>query len=156
MYPEAVSPVPTETVYNEHSLERASSIGEITYDTHDANGFVGNGYGGTNMNGESVAASPTPYSTSEYNGNGYTGYDENGSVISANGNGSIMSGFNGNDSTVCGYNGNENGSAQFVRRRLLPSIPKGEKHMYIFFLVFSSPAPLHMCLKCAELHYFSN
>ncbi len=136
MYPEAVSPVPTETGYNGQSLERASSIGEIPYNTHNANGFVTNCYNGTNMNGGSVAASPTPSATNGYNGNGYTGYNENGSIISANGNGSTynengstVNGYNGN-----GYNGNENGGAQFVRRRLLPAIPKGEKHTFPFCL----------------------
>lgn len=130
MYPEAVSPVPTESGYNGQSLERASSIGEIPYDTHDANGFISNGYNSTNMNGGSAATSPTPYATNEYNGNGYTGYNENGSIISNNGNGSTVSGCIENGSSVSytgnGYNGNDSG-AQFVRRRLLPAIPKGEK-----------------------------
>ncbi|KAM7405102.1 hypothetical protein PAMP_012387 [Pampus punctatissimus] len=134
VYPEAVSPVPTETDYNGQSLDRASSIGEIPYDTHDANDFVSNSYNGTNMNGESVPASPIPYNTNGYNGNEYTGYNENGSVISTNGNGSTV---NGNGSTVSGYNGNgfngnENDSAQFVRRRLLPSIPRGRKPAFNF------------------------
>uniref|UniRef100_A0A4W6E2B6 Voltage-dependent L-type calcium channel subunit alpha n=1 Tax=Lates calcarifer TaxID=8187 RepID=A0A4W6E2B6_LATCA len=130
VYPEAVSPVPTESGYNGQSLERASSIGEIPYDTHDANGFISNGYNSTNMNGGSAATSPTPYATNEYNGNGYTGYNENGSIISNNGNGSTVNGCIENGSSVSytgnGYNGNDSG-AQFVRRRLLPAIPKGEK-----------------------------
>ncbi|XP_044207690.1 voltage-dependent L-type calcium channel subunit alpha-1D [Thunnus albacares] len=134
VYPEAVSPAPTETGYNEQSLERANSIGEIPYDT---NGYVSNGYDGTNMNGESVAASPSPYPTNGYNGNGYTGYNENGSIISANGNGSTVNGCHENGSTVSGYtgngyNGNENGNTQFVRRRLLPSIPRGHKPAFNF------------------------
>lgn len=141
VYPEAVSPVPIETGYNGQSLERASSIGEIPYDTHNANDFVSNGYNGTNMNGESVAASPSPYTTNGYNGNGYTSYNENGSIISGNGNGSTLNGCLENGSTVSGYtgngyNGNENGSSQFVRRRLLPSIPKGEKRTFCFFYRF--------------------
>uniref|UniRef100_A0A4W6E117 Voltage-dependent L-type calcium channel subunit alpha n=1 Tax=Lates calcarifer TaxID=8187 RepID=A0A4W6E117_LATCA len=60
VYPEAVSPVPTESGYNGQSLERASSIGEIPYDTHDANGFISNGYNSTNMNGGSAATSRKP------------------------------------------------------------------------------------------------
>lgn len=127
MYPEAVSPVPTETGYNGQSLERASSIGEIPYDPHDANGFVSNGYNDTNMNGGSVTASPTPYATNGYDGNGYTDYNENGSVFSTNGNG-----------TTCSEHGNENGRTQFVRRRLLPAIPKGEKHIFFWLFCFFS------------------
>lgn len=126
MYPEAVSPVPTETGYNGQSLERASSAEEMPYD----NGFVSHMNGG-NMNGGSVAASPTPYATNGYNGNGYTGYNEGGSIYSTNGNG-IMGNENG--STISGYNGNENGSTQFVRRRLLPAIPKGDRHTFSFVL----------------------
>uniref|UniRef100_A0A665T8T3 Voltage-dependent L-type calcium channel subunit alpha n=1 Tax=Echeneis naucrates TaxID=173247 RepID=A0A665T8T3_ECHNA len=118
VYPDAVSPVPSETGYNGQILERASSIGEIPY---DANGFVTNGYNGASINGGSTAASPTPYDANGYNGNGYVGYNENGSVISANGNGS----------TGNGYGGNENGT-QFVRRRLLPAIPKGRKPAFNF------------------------
>ncbi|XP_035812250.2 voltage-dependent L-type calcium channel subunit alpha-1D isoform X1 [Amphiprion ocellaris] len=137
VYPEAVSPVPPETGYNVQSLERASSIGETPYDTHHNNGFVSNGYSDTNMNGGSVGASPTPYATEAYNGNGYTGYNGNGSIISTNGNGSTMNGCNENGSAVSGYNGNgyngnENSDAQFVRRRLLPSIPKGRKPAFNF------------------------
>uniref|UniRef100_A0A4W6E1K1 Voltage-dependent L-type calcium channel subunit alpha n=1 Tax=Lates calcarifer TaxID=8187 RepID=A0A4W6E1K1_LATCA len=135
VYPEAVSPVPTESGYNGQSLERASSIGEIPYDTHDANGFISNGYNSTNMNGGSAATSPTPYATNEYNGNGYTGYNENGSIISNNGNGSTVNGCIENGSSVSytgnGYNGNDSG-AQFVRRRLLPAIPKGRKPAFNF------------------------
>ncbi|XP_035511865.1 voltage-dependent L-type calcium channel subunit alpha-1D-like [Morone saxatilis] len=134
VYPEAVSPVPTETGYNDQVLERANSIVEIPYDSQDANGYVSNGYNDTNMNGGSVATSPTPYDTNEYNGNGYSGYNDNGSVISANGNGSTfndngssINGYNGN-----GYNGNENGTSQFTRRRLLPTIPKGRAPTFNF------------------------
>ncbi|XP_029910745.1 voltage-dependent L-type calcium channel subunit alpha-1D-like isoform X2 [Myripristis murdjan] len=129
VYPEAVSPVPTETGYNGQSLETASSLGEMTYGNHGANGLVGNGYDGTSMNGGSVAASPSPYTANGYNVNGYNGYSENGSIIS-NGNGSTINEFNGNGSTVNGYNGyngNDNGDMRFVRRRLLPAIPKGRK-----------------------------
>uniref|UniRef100_A0A668A423 Voltage-dependent L-type calcium channel subunit alpha n=1 Tax=Myripristis murdjan TaxID=586833 RepID=A0A668A423_9TELE len=77
----------------------------------------------------SVAASPSPYTANGYNVNGYNGYSENGSIIS-NGNGSTINEFNGNGSTVNGYNGyngNDNGDMRFVRRRLLPAIPKGRK-----------------------------
>lgn len=81
------------------------------------------------MNGGSVATSPTPYATNGYNGNGYNGYNENSSVVSANGNGSTCIENNG-------YNGNESSSAQFVRRRLLPAIPRGETRILIFFSVF--------------------
>lgn len=121
MYPEVVSPVPTETGYNGQSLERASSIGEIAYDHQDAQEFVSNGYNDSNVNGGSVATSPAPYDTNTngYNGNGYMGYSENGSLFSTNTNGN---GCNENDSAVSGYAGNKN-----VRRRLLPAIPKGEK-----------------------------
>lgn len=133
VYPEAVSPIPTEIGYNEPSLERASSV-EIPYDTHDANGYVGDGYTDANINGGSVATSPTPYSMDGYNENGYNGY--NGNDISNNGNGgtcnengSTINGYNGN-----GYNGSENGAAQFVRRRLLPAIPRGETRAFNFAL----------------------
>ncbi|XP_047431902.1 voltage-dependent L-type calcium channel subunit alpha-1D [Mugil cephalus] len=136
VYPEAVSPVPTETGYNVQSLETAGSIGEIPYDGHNANGFVGNGYGDANMNGSSVAPSPTPYATDGYNGNGYAGYNENGSIISNNGNGSAMNGFNENGSIVSGYNENGYNESQsngsHFRRRLLPSIPKGHKPAFNF------------------------
>lgn len=114
MYPEVVSPVPTETGYNGQSLERASSIGEIAYDHQDAQEFVSNGYNGSNANGGSVATSPAPYDTNGYNGNGYMGYSESGSLFSAN--------TNGNACNENGYAGNKN-----VRRRLLPAIPRGEK-----------------------------
>lgn len=117
MYPEAVSPVPTETDYNRQSLERASSIGEIPYHHQDADGFVSNGYNGSNMNGDSAAPSPVPYNTNGYDGNGYMGYSENGSVFSTNTNGNTC---NENGSTISSYIGNKN-----VRRRLLPAIPKG-------------------------------
>lgn len=119
MYPEVVSPVPTETGYNGQSLERASSIGEIAYDHQDAQEFVSNGYNDSNVNGGSVATSPTPYDTNGYNGNGYMGYSENGSLFSTNTNGNAC---NENSSAVSSYAGNKN-----VRRRLLPAIPKGEK-----------------------------
>lgn len=126
MYPEVVSPLPTETGYNGQSLERASSIGErassigeIAYDHQDAQEFVSNGYNDSNVNGGSVATSPAPYDTNGYNGNGYTGYSENGSLFSANTNGNAC---NENGSAVSTYTGNKN-----VRRRLLPAIPKGEK-----------------------------
>ncbi|XP_040007852.1 voltage-dependent L-type calcium channel subunit alpha-1D [Xiphias gladius] len=137
VYPEAVSPVPTETGYNGQSLDRASSIGEIPYDTQDSNGFISMGFNNTYMNGESVAASPTPYATNGYNGNGYTGYSENGSIISTNGNGSTTSGCNENGSSVTGcngngYSGNENSGMQFVRKRLLPAIPRGHKPAFNF------------------------
>lgn len=124
MYPDAASPLPTETVYNGQSLDGTSSIGEIRYDTPETSGFVSNGYTDNNMNGGSVALSPTPYATNTYNGNGYVGYHDNGST---NGHGSMMSGCIENGSTINGYNGVENGATQFVRRRLLPSIPKGKK-----------------------------
>lgn len=117
MYPEAVSPVPTETGYNGQSLERASSIGEISYDPHDVNGFPR--FNDANMNGGSVTASPTPYATNGYDGNRYTGYNENGSIISTNGHGN-----------TCSEHGNEGGRTQFVRRRLLPAIPTGEEHFF--------------------------
>ncbi|XP_034393717.1 voltage-dependent L-type calcium channel subunit alpha-1D [Cyclopterus lumpus] len=128
VYPEAVSPLPTETGYNGQSLESTVSFGEIPYDAPVANGFDGDGYNDTNMNGGSVTASPTPYATNGYNGNGYAGDNDTGSIVSTNGNGSTM---NGNGSTFSGYtgnsyNGNENGT-QFVRRRLLPLIPQGRK-----------------------------
>lgn len=123
MYPEAVTPEPTETGYNTQSLERASSIGEMPYGANGANSYVSNGYNDTSMNGGSAATSPTPYATNGYNGNGYTGYNE-GSIVGTNGNGNMC---NENGSTISGYNGNENGGTQFVRRRLLPAIPKGEK-----------------------------
>ncbi|XP_017265131.1 voltage-dependent L-type calcium channel subunit alpha-1D isoform X2 [Kryptolebias marmoratus] len=131
---DAVSPVPTETGDIGPSLDRASSIGEIPYDAHDANGFVSNNYGENNMNGGSVAVSPTPYESDGYNRNGYSdmGYNETSSYISNNGNGSMMSGCNDNVSTVNGYNGNENNGSQFVRRRLLPAIPKGRKPAFNF------------------------
>uniref|UniRef100_A0A672JIM5 Voltage-dependent L-type calcium channel subunit alpha n=1 Tax=Salarias fasciatus TaxID=181472 RepID=A0A672JIM5_SALFA len=116
--------------YNLQSLERASSIGEIPYD--NANDFASNGYSDANVNGGSAAVSPTPYATDGYNGNGYASYAENGSVIGTNGNGSTVNGCNENGSSVGGgyngngYSGSETNGAQFVRRRLLPAIPKGE------------------------------
>lgn len=165
MYPEAVSPVPTDTGYNGQSLEIDSSLGEIPYDSNGTNDFINNGYSDANINGGSAAVSPTPCTPNEYNVNVYPGYSENESTfIPANGNGSTVSGghensgsvvdyagngYNANengssvnDYTGSGYNANENGSsvkdyadngyntnessgAQFVRRRLLPAIPKG-------------------------------
>ncbi|XP_028309456.1 voltage-dependent L-type calcium channel subunit alpha-1D [Gouania willdenowi] len=124
-YPEAVTPVPTETGFNAQSLERESSIGGGLYDAHATNGFVSNGYSDVNMNGGSVAVSPTPYTTTTngYNSNGYPGYSENGSVICTNDN---------NGGTVGGYNGDGNNGSQYVRRRLLPAIPKGRKPTFNF------------------------
>lgn len=111
-------------------MERASSIGETPY---AANGEISyasnNGYNGASVNGGSAATSPTPYTTNGYNGNGYSGYGE-GSIVGVNGNGNIC---NENGSAVNGFNGNENGGAQFVRRRLLPAIPKGEKTLCLEF-----------------------
>lgn len=116
--------------YNPQSLERASSIGETPYAANGDFSYVGsNGYNGASVNGGSAATSPTPYSANGYNGNGYSGYSE-GSIVGANGNGNIC---NENDSTANGYNGNENGGAQFVRRRLLPAIPKGENTLGLEF-----------------------
>lgn len=132
MYPDPVSPVPTESGYNGQSLDRASSIGEIPY---DANGFISNGYSDTNMNGGSAAVSPTPYDTNGYNGNEYTCYSENGSII--NGNGSMISNENGGGYNENGYNGNERSGGQFVRRRLLPTIPRGETNCVTLFLQHS-------------------
>lgn len=118
-YPDAITPEPTEMGYNPQSLERASSIGETPYAPNgDLSYFNSNGYNGASVNGCSTATSPTPYAT-----NGYPGYSE-GSVVGANGNGNVC---NENSSTVNSYNSNGNGSAQFVRRRLLPALPKGEK-----------------------------
>ncbi|XP_067382522.1 voltage-dependent L-type calcium channel subunit alpha-1D isoform X2 [Channa argus] len=129
-YPEHVSPLPTESGYNGQSLDRAGSIGEIPYDSQDASGFVSNGYTNTATNEQNAAESPTPYNGNGYNENAYMGYSENGSIISTNGNGSTMSGGNGYNGNGC--NGNENGGTQFVRRRLLPSIPKGRKPAFNF------------------------
>ncbi|XP_055366056.1 voltage-dependent L-type calcium channel subunit alpha-1D isoform X2 [Betta splendens] len=137
MYPEPISPVPTETGYNGLSLDRASSIGEALYDSQDASDFVGNGYAVAATNGESVAESPAPYAASEYNG---TGLVENGSFVSANGIEGAMSVSNDNGSAANGYGsygsngygGEEAGGTQFVRRRLLPSIPKGRKPAFNF------------------------
>ncbi|XP_075331236.1 voltage-dependent L-type calcium channel subunit alpha-1D [Odontesthes bonariensis] len=137
VYPDAVSSLPTDTGFNGQMLDGTSSVGEIPYDTHDANGFVSNGYSEDNMNGGSAAVSPTPYTPNEYNGNGYAGYHENGSIISMNGNGSTVNGstvggYNGNGYNGNGYNGSENGAAQFVRRRLLPAIPRGHTPAFNF------------------------
>ncbi|XP_055078750.1 voltage-dependent L-type calcium channel subunit alpha-1D [Periophthalmus magnuspinnatus] len=155
-FPDAASPVAPETVDHGHGLDRASSLGEMPIDTPNANGFT-HGFNGTSVNGEIVAPSPSPYpngynangynangynangynangyNANGYNANGYAGYSENGSVMSANGNGSTVSngqssnGYNGN-----GYANNQNGNAQFVRRRLLPTIPKGRKPAFNF------------------------
>lgn len=127
-YPDAVSPVPSDTGYNGQSFDAASSFGEIPYDSNDSNGFMSNGYSSTNMYGGSLAASPTPNSTDGYGLNGYSGYDKNGSVVSTNGNESVVSDYNGSGVSVrsFGYNGSEHGGSQFVRRRLLPAIPQGE------------------------------
>ncbi|RVE70824.1 hypothetical protein OJAV_G00068930 [Oryzias javanicus] len=134
-YPEPMSPLPTDSGFNGQSLDTTSSIGEIPYDTPIANDFVDNGYSEGNINVESAAVSPTPYEESIHNGNGYTGYHGNGDA-SINGNGSTVSGFNENGSTFSGYNEHgysENGGpSQFVRRRLLPSIPKGRKPAFNF------------------------
>ncbi|KAK5864132.1 hypothetical protein PBY51_001095 [Eleginops maclovinus] len=105
-----------------------------------ANGYAngGNGYIGGNIHGETVTVSPTHYGSNGYTGNGYI--SENGSIVSANGSGSTMNGtesssmisgftgngFNGNGFTGNGFNGNDNGSS-FIRRRILPAIPKGRK-----------------------------
>nr|XP_023010685.2 voltage-dependent L-type calcium channel subunit alpha-1D isoform X2 [Maylandia zebra] len=137
MYPEAVSPVPTDAGYNGQSLERGSSLGEIPYDSNGTSGFVSNDYTDINMNGGSAATSPTPYTTNEYNENGYPRYSENGNgIMTANGNGSTMSGGHENGSSIDytgnGYTTNENSGAQFVRRRLLPAIPKGHKPAFNF------------------------
>ncbi|XP_029689354.1 voltage-dependent L-type calcium channel subunit alpha-1D [Takifugu rubripes] len=125
-YPEVVSPVPTETGYNGQNLERASSIGEIAYDHQDAQEFVSNGYNDGNVNGGSVATSPTPYDTNGYNGNGYNGngyngYSENGSLFSTNTNGN-----------ACNENGSGYADSKNVRRRLLPAIPKGRRPAFNF------------------------
>lgn len=140
VYPEPVSPVPTESGYNGQSLERASSIGEIPCVTPDTNGYIANGYTTADMNGGSVATSPTPYDANGYNGNDYAGYNENGSIISTNGNESAVNGFNGNGSSIGGYNGyngSENNGSQFVRRRLLPAIPRGESLLLLLWYIGS-------------------
>ncbi|CAJ1084661.1 voltage-dependent L-type calcium channel subunit alpha-1D [Xyrichtys novacula] len=131
-YPEAPSPLPTDST----DVNRQSSVSEIPYNT---NGIVSNGYNGTNVNGESAAPSPTPYTANGYNGNGYngngyTGYNGNGSAISTSG---VGTSYNENGSSVGshtgnGINGKENGSAGFVRRRLLPAIPKGHAPSFNF------------------------
>ncbi|KAF6721167.1 Voltage-dependent L-type calcium channel subunit alpha-1F [Oryzias melastigma] len=128
-YPEPMSPLPTDSGFNGQSLDATSSMGEIPYDTPVANDFIDNGYSDANINVESAAVSPTPYEENMHNGNGYSGYHGNGGA-SINGNGSTVSGFNENGSTFSGYDhgyGENGGSSQFVRRRLLPSIPKGRK-----------------------------
>ncbi|MEQ2218126.1 hypothetical protein XENOCAPTIV_029822 [Xenoophorus captivus] len=84
-YPEAVSPVPTETGDNGQTFDRDSSIGEIPYGAPDPNGFIGSE---NNMNGGSTAVSPTPYDTNGYNRNGYTGYNVNDIILGTNDNGS--------------------------------------------------------------------
>ncbi|MEQ2274996.1 hypothetical protein XENORESO_017874, partial [Xenotaenia resolanae] len=90
-YPEAVSPVPTETGDNGQTFDRDSSIGEIPYGAPDPNGFIGSE---NNMNGGSTAVSPTPYDTNGYNRNGYTGYNVNGIILGTNDNGSRKPAFN--------------------------------------------------------------
>lgn len=125
-----MSTLPTEIGYNDHSLDRANSTGEIPYDASNASGFMSNDYNATNMNGESVAPSPSPYPVIGFNTNGYAGYHENGSVLSTNGNGSTLSSGHENGGTGNGYNGNDyvsnqNSGTQFVRKRLLPTLPKG-------------------------------
>ncbi|CAG03930.1 unnamed protein product, partial [Tetraodon nigroviridis] len=101
-YPEAVSPVPTETGYIGQSLETASSVGMIPYGHQDAQELASNGYNDSNTNGGSVATSPTPYDQNGYNGNGYMGYSENGSIFSTNGNTCMENG-----STPSGYAGEQ-------------------------------------------------
>ncbi|XP_070400944.1 voltage-dependent L-type calcium channel subunit alpha-1D isoform X4 [Nothobranchius furzeri] len=124
-YPGAVSPGPTETGDNSLGVEMAGSVGGVPYESHDANGFVSNGYTENNMNGGSVAVSPTPYETMGFSEDGYTDYPENSSVIGTNAHGE-------NGSMAGGYNGSESSSAQFVRRRLLPAIPRGRKPAFNF------------------------
>lgn len=139
MYPEAVSPVPTERSYNGPTLERVSSVGEAPYGHPEPRLFAnGNGYHEGSVDVASGATSPTPYSVNGYNGNGYMGYGENGSVFSANGNGYVDNG-----SSVSGYIGNKS-----LRRRLLPAIPKGEKQAIIpvlfsrrFLITFPTSRP---------------
>ncbi|XP_043955397.1 voltage-dependent L-type calcium channel subunit alpha-1D isoform X1 [Gambusia affinis] len=144
-YQEAVSPVPTETGDNGQSLDVASIIGEIPYEGHDPNGFISNAYNENSMNGGSAGVSPAPYDANGYNSNGYTGYNGNRSTVSGgNENDSTISGYNGNTGyngngyngntgyNGNGYNNNENSEAQFVRRRLLPAIPKGRKPAFNF------------------------
>ncbi|KAK2851748.1 hypothetical protein Q5P01_008024 [Channa striata] len=80
VYPEPVSPVPTESGY-----DGQTSHVEIPYESQDAGAYVSNGYTNTAPNGQSAADSPIPYPTNGYNGNAYTGYSENGSIISTNG-----------------------------------------------------------------------
>ncbi|XP_056130820.1 voltage-dependent L-type calcium channel subunit alpha-1D [Lampris incognitus] len=147
LYPDvpAVSPVPAETGYNGQGVDMADSIASLSYAIHDGNGVVSNGYNGASINGGSVTASSLgTYNGNGYNGNGYNGNGYNGSGYGGNGyngngyggngyngNGSIIN-TNGNGSTVSsatrnGYNENDNGDLQFVRRRLLPAIPKGRK-----------------------------
>ncbi|KAM9752083.1 voltage-dependent L-type calcium channel subunit alpha-1D isoform 1-T1 [Menidia menidia] len=151
-YPEAVSPAPTDPGFSAQNLDATSSMGEIPYATPEANGYVANGYGDGNMNGGSAAVSPAPYAPNGYDGNGYAGYHGNGSIVSANGDGSMLNGCAENGSAVGGYNGSENGGAQFVRRRLLPSIPKGEALRAINLLNLSDasghkPAFNFQCLR---------
>ncbi|XP_068505792.1 voltage-dependent L-type calcium channel subunit alpha-1D isoform X2 [Syngnathus scovelli] len=122
-YPEPVSPLPPAPDLNGQSLEQASSVGEMSC---DANGSA-NGYPRSAVNGEGSFAGE-PYPAQAYNDNGYSTYENGGSVASVNGNGSTVSGgYTAND-----YNGSTSSSAQFVRRRLLPSIPKGHKPTFNF------------------------
>lgn len=120
-YPEAVSPVPTETGYTGQNLETASSYAEVPYGHREPQGLASNGcdFSNTNGGGGSGASSPAPYDQNGYNGNGYAGYSENGSIYSTNTNGNTR---NENGSALGGYAGNKR-----ARRRLLPAIPKGEK-----------------------------
>ncbi|KAM9828681.1 voltage-dependent L-type calcium channel subunit alpha-1D-like [Syngnathus typhle] len=122
-YPAPASPLPPAPDLNGQSLERASSVGEMSC---DVNGSA-NGYPTSAVNGEGSFAGE-PYPAHAYNDNGYSTYENGGSVASVNGNGSIVSGgYTAND-----YNGSTSSSAQFVRRRLLPSIPKGHKPTFSF------------------------
>ncbi|XP_074536807.1 voltage-dependent L-type calcium channel subunit alpha-1D [Halichoeres trimaculatus] len=115
-YPEAPSPLPTDPGCNGQS--------SIAYND---SGFASNGYNGTSMNG----GSPTPYAQNGYNGNGYTSYTENGSTMSASVNGMPYH-ENGSSVSGNGINGKENGGTGFVRRRLLPAIPKGRAPAFNF------------------------
>ncbi|XP_077369467.1 voltage-dependent L-type calcium channel subunit alpha-1D isoform X2 [Festucalex cinctus] len=119
-YPESASSLLPEPEFNGQSFDRAGSVGDVPCDANGYNGSAVNG-------GENVAAEPYPVHA--YNGNGYSTYDNGSSIVSANGNGSTMSGgYAAND-----YNGGGSSSgAQFVRRRLLPSIPKGRRPAFNF------------------------
>jgi len=133
VYP-AASPAPAETGYGEQRPERAGSLTDVPHGHPVGNGAVhrdgsgaapDNGYYGNEYNG------------SEYNGNGYdaneyseASYNGNGSVVSINGNGSTTNGYsNGSMADGSGYSSGDyqrtDGDARFVRRRLLPTVPKG-------------------------------